>query len=464
MDTARAIGVWWVIALAGCADVLGADFDQVADDTCNQADALRCGGNRLVTICANGRWQRLFECDASQHCAGTSEPSCIPDEISCEYAKGRTTCVGSARVECDDSGKLVSAKDCVGPCVEGECTSVMQVSAGSGHSCALVSNGSVHCWGDNYSGALGVLDGYAASTGPSSGIVELDEPVAEIAAANLFTCARTISGRVWCWGKHIGDPSNSSSHEPWQMPLLSEIVAIRAAGFSACAIDAAGRVYCWGDNKSGQLSSLIEKSLQQPLPMPQLEGAHELYMGEGDTCALFDDGTVACCGGHDHAGFDPDPSTFNPELKPVSGIGPSKSVGVGQGQACVLGEDGLVSCWGQNYFGDLCLGDTVDRWAPTLTLLEDVKAISVGYGTLSLTNSGRIECCGYACGDPLDGTSTVASPVPILLGGVESLSNGASHACAIVRGRVLCWGANNQGQVSPVASADLVRYPIPVPW
>jgi alpha-tubulin suppressor-like RCC1 family protein len=455
----RAAGVLWAIALAGCADVLGAEFDEPAiDDSCNEPNALRCGGDRLVLICATGHWQRLFECDETEHCDGTPEPSCIPNEITCEYAKGRSVCVGSARVVCDGSGKVVDVEDCLGPCTDGECTSVLQVSAGSGHSCAVVSNGSVRCWGSNQNGALGVVAGYGSSTPRGPTIVELDEPVVEIAAGADFTCALTAARRVRCWGKHIEESENVTSHQPREMLGLADVVAVRAGGFGACAIDAAGHVYCWGKNEGGQLSGVVEKTVSQPQLMPSFEGARELFMGHVDTCARFDDGTVACCGLNDHARFDPDPpSSFNPELAPVPGVGSSESAAVDERQACLLAKDGSVSCWGQNYFGGLCLGDTSDRWAPTR------KAILLGYGTLSLTNSGRLECCGKACGDPLDSVAD-AIPVPILPGGVESVHTSATHACAIVRGRVLCWGNNGNGQVGPVQAHLSVRHPTPVVW
>jgi alpha-tubulin suppressor-like RCC1 family protein len=73
------------------------------------------------------------------------------------------------------------------------------VAAGLAHTCAVLMDGRVQCWGDNQWGELG--DGtFVSSTTPvtASGISD----AVAVSAGYLHTCARTRSGRVLCWGQN----------------------------------------------------------------------------------------------------------------------------------------------------------------------------------------------------------------------------------------------------------------------
>lgn len=71
---------------------------------------------------------------------------------------------------------------------------------GARHSCVLAGDGRVQCWGDNADGqvAPGAPSGYQANLVT----LEDDAPLlaSEIGAGDRHTCARTIDGRVVCWG------------------------------------------------------------------------------------------------------------------------------------------------------------------------------------------------------------------------------------------------------------------------
>ena len=86
---------------------------------------------------------------------------------------------------------------------------VTQISAGSTHTCALLSTGNVRCWGSG--GITGFSDrgqlgyGNIADIGDdelpaSAGDVDVGGPVTQIAAGRQFTCALLSSGNVRCWG------------------------------------------------------------------------------------------------------------------------------------------------------------------------------------------------------------------------------------------------------------------------
>jgi len=78
-----------------------------------------------------------------------------------------------------------------------------QVAAGAYHTCALLTNGSVRCWGRNTYGPLGY--GNTITIGDdeapkSAGDVKVGGAVTQIAAGSDHTCALLTNGNVRCWG------------------------------------------------------------------------------------------------------------------------------------------------------------------------------------------------------------------------------------------------------------------------
>lgn len=85
--------------------------------------------------------------------------------------------------------------------VLGDAAAVVQVSAGFGHTCALLDKGTVRCWGNGANGRLGYGDELPRNV-PSDDDVAVSPTnrVVQIAAGGYHTCALLDNGLARCWG------------------------------------------------------------------------------------------------------------------------------------------------------------------------------------------------------------------------------------------------------------------------
>ena len=120
-------------------------------------------------------------------------------------------------------------------------TGATAISAGAFSACALLSGGTVECWGNNPVAVSGLSGATAISVG------------------GLSTCALLSGGTIECWGDNsygeLGDGTTTNSTTPVAVSGLSGATAISVGEESACALLSGGTVQCWGDNSYGELGN-----------------------------------------------------------------------------------------------------------------------------------------------------------------------------------------------------------------
>ncbi|MBN1438850.1 MAG: hypothetical protein JW929_05500, partial [Anaerolineales bacterium] len=134
---------------------------------------------------------------------------------------------------------------------------VVAMAAGDDHTCALLGNGSVKCWGLNDSGQLG--DGTTNSSNTPVEVKYLTGGVVSITAGWGHTCALIQDGGVRCWGDNQYGQLGDGTSVPYRAErgivagLPNDIVAIAAGGGHTCALRSSSQVLCWGNNQYGEL-------------------------------------------------------------------------------------------------------------------------------------------------------------------------------------------------------------------
>jgi alpha-tubulin suppressor-like RCC1 family protein len=146
------------------------------------------------------------------------------------------------------------------------------ISAGGAHTCAVLDDHAVKCWGDNFNGTLGVGD--TSNRGDAPGEMgdalpetALGNPAVAVAAGDSSTCALLESERVQCWGWNgVGQLGHGNTANRGETPEgmgaglpntgLGEdrlTSAVTAGGLHVCALLDNGQIKCWGLNDEGQL-------------------------------------------------------------------------------------------------------------------------------------------------------------------------------------------------------------------
>ncbi|MCB0977641.1 MAG: hypothetical protein KDB02_09300 [Acidimicrobiales bacterium] len=338
------------------------------------------------------------------------------------------------------------------------------VSAGGGHSCALMNDATVRCWGSDLDGELG--DGRHIDRAYAAPVSDLTD-VAQVSVGADHTCARRIDGTAACWGANssgqLGDGTTDSSSTPLDVPSLSGVTSIASGLLFTCASLDDGTVRCWGTNDKGQLGvdPVTTPQANSPVQVSGLSDAVSVAVGHQHACAILQDGTVRCWG-DDSEGELGDGPTDSTAAGPVAvtDLGAVTSISAGYRHTCAT-TDGTVRCWGGNANGRLGDGTTIPSNVPVLAVgIGDAASVTVGGGhTCARLGNGDLRCWGYnAYGQIGDGT-TDATALPTTVGGGTSgavaLDAGSDHTCAaLANGTVRCWGYNSTGQVGDGTTED----------
>ncbi len=358
---------------------------------------------------------------------------------------------------------------------------VVQVSAGYQSTCALISDGTVKCWGSGTDGTLG--NGSTSSSQVPvlvTGLTDVVQVVVGSSTNRNHACALKTNGQVWCWGDgfygELGNGSTASSSVPVQVSGITNAVSIGLGGVHSCAVLADGTARCWGLGAQGELGNNVAGNSSTPVQVVvattfvALTNVVEIAGGEYHTCARLGDGTVKCWGQGIEGEIGPlSASSASAVAVMLSAPDVAKKLEVGQTHSCVITQTGAVRCWGKGLVGQLGNGAFANSSAVvhayTSGTLDVTKAISVSLGgdtTCVALATGAVNCWGAGTNGQLGngGTANSAFAVTTSTTLAASVTVGNTHACALAgNGQIACWGFNNLGQLG---NGNTTQSPTPV--
>ncbi len=322
------------------------------------------------------------------------------------------------------------------------------IAIGSSHGCGLHADGQVECWGHNSDGQLG--DGTTTSRATAAPVIGLPDPVVEVEALEFSTCALTVKGEVWCWGRdYRGVLGNGQAVDPdlyfWDAPIQTAPSRVVGLGGTVetlggtCALLAGGTVQCWGDGESGQLGNGQSLSSATPVSVVGVAGATHVSSYDDTACAVTG-GKVKCWGwgnfgelGNGKRGHSATPVT-------VSGISNAVQVQVGGEHVCTLLATSRVKCWGYNKLGSIGDKTRTNRTKPVhVAGLTKVSAIATDRGaTCALTAAGAVRCWGLGYGPKVKTVTGLSKGATALFGG---------HCATKATGSIVCWSDNKYGRL-----------------
>jgi alpha-tubulin suppressor-like RCC1 family protein len=187
---------------------------------------------------------------------------------------------------------------------------LVDITAGESHACAVDDAGKAYCWGEDNFGEVGNGGGGPTQVPEAvkdGGVLD-GEVLVEIEAGQFNTCALSDDGDVFCWGGWLGDGSGTTSQKPVrtdlsQIPGGETPASLHVAWDTPCLITDAGHAYCWGSSYQGQTGTgKVTGSVLRPTPVVRdgvLTGVEltDLVMpGNTSMCGLSTAGRIYCWG------------------------------------------------------------------------------------------------------------------------------------------------------------------------
>jgi len=343
-------------------------------------NSLYCWGSQEFGQLGTGNWD-------SQNQPTHTQINGQPEEIS---SYGHHSCLtkSSGVIMCwgtDSSGELGNDDNETATTNSPVSTSMplsrtsLQTSSGLHHTCSLMSDNSIWCWGDNSEGQLGIGSEVGETHLPTNTTLPFGRTAISVSSGSNFNCAILDDGSGVCWGDNsegqIGDGTNEDRNVPTQissLPLNRTLVAIGTGSGTACAILDDGSVMCWGDNSDGEFGDGSTTSSNEPTltSLPPGRTAISIDVGSDHTCAILDNQKLFCWGLNDFGQIGD--GTNSDRLSPIEVDFPSETnvsaVSTGAWHTCAITTTSQTYCWGKNsdgQIGDGSSGDENHRIDPT---------------------------------------------------------------------------------------------------
>lgn len=256
-----------------------------------------------------------------------------------------------------------------------------------------------------------------------------------VALALLAACERPPDAKP----QPTSDPPNRTT-TPTTPPQPGVVTAVWAGARRNC-VARDGAVRCWGNAYNNSLGPGVSMTMTSvPTPLPGLEGATSVALGESHGCAVMPDSTVRCWGANDHGALGNNGAGEHaPTPIPVPAITSATAVVAAEYRTCALAS-GAAWCWGEG-FAKLPL---------PVAGVTDALQLALGSHHACARTPRDVVCWGEnqhgQLGQPGEAASATPTAVPGL-GAVDEIAAAGDYTCARTGGAVRCWGEGEDAQL-----------------
>lgn len=270
-------------------------------------------------------------------------------------------------------------------------TNWVKVSAGSYHTLAIKSDGTLWAWGDNYYGQLG--DGTVVQSDRPKRVGD-DNAWVEASARNLSSFGIKSDGTLWTWGNNqfgqLGDGSKIHRYEPKQIGIDRDnwikvlvggrhTLGIMSDNYKpADAIIHNTTLWAWGENDYGQLGDGTKVDSLFPKRIGTKKHWKAVSAGFTHTVGLLSDGTLWAWGDNYFGQLGDGTGTSSRVPKQIGKNTDWVKVAVGSISSFAAKSDGTIWAWGLNDHGQLGDGTKDDRNQPVKIFPPVRKNASIG--------------------------------------------------------------------------------------
>ncbi len=336
------------------------------------------------------------------------------------------------------------------------------VDVGDLHACALATDATGLCWGDNIAGQLGTND---VDTRVQPDFIQTTFKWDLLITGTVHTCG-LVSEKAYCWGaNNVGQLGLGSASFPILTP--DSIGGLRWLTLAVGTLHSCGTTstdsttYCWGSSSRGQLGDGITGDLTfTPFPIAVLVDTAfvQLTAGSQHTCGLNSAGEAYCWGDATFGQIGTGVFIGSTVPVPVAGGLLFASIDAGGRHTCAVTAAGEGYCWGEGSNGALGNGGTQPKSSPVpVSGSLTFGHISAGGGhTCGHTLTDEVWCWGINESGQLGTGDTDLHPLPVRLGGpvntFRSVRAGSSTIGGITcgqatDGKIYCWGRGTEGQI-----------------
>jgi alpha-tubulin suppressor-like RCC1 family protein len=277
---------------------------------------------------------------------------------------GTVSCWGYNKVGELGNGTLTNSST---PIAVNGLSGVVSSSSGAAHTCALLTGGDLYCWGDNEVGELGIGTLNRREPFGISLPVHVSDVsnVISVSAGFLHTCALISGGSIECWGYNrdgqVGDGTINkvrpyADPSPVHVAGITQALSISAGAFHTCALIAGGTVSCWGYVVASDFNPRLLLNSPVPVQVAGVKDAVAISSGGVHTCALIASGAVKCWGANPYGQLGNGNTLDSAKPVTVQGISTAVSISSGGSHSCAVLAGGAVKCWGRNDEGELGTG------------------------------------------------------------------------------------------------------------